>query len=75
MPMLKLKLEEVRRIADEYGLRPCKVKGEDVVNIRKKPSKRFEDVDWEEFSHVLKKRRLAVYKAENSDFLKIMKEK
>lgn len=75
MPMIKLKLEEVRRIADKYGLRPCKIRGEDVVNIRKKSSKRYEDVDWNEFGQVLKRRKLAVYKAENSDFLKIMKEK
>ena len=34
---------------------------------------REEDISWEEFEKTLKKRKLAVYKAENSDFLKIMR--
>jgi len=35
---------------------------------------RIEGISWEEFQKTLKKRKLAVYKAENSDFLKIMRD-
>ena len=33
------------------------------------------DISWEEFEKTLRKRKLAVYKAENSDFLKIMRDR
>lgn len=35
----------------------------------------MEDISREEFEKTLKKRKLAVYKAENSDFLKIMRDR
>jgi len=72
--MQKIDLEEVKEIAEEYDLKPAKTKGSDVVNIRKKPNDNLEDISWDEFERILEKRGLAVYKAEDSDFLKIMKE-
>ena len=74
MGMQKIDLEEVKEIAEEYDLKPAKTQGSDVVNIRKKPNDNLEDISWDEFERILKKRGLAVYKAEDSDFLKIMKE-
>jgi ribosomal protein S10 len=65
----------VKKIAEHYGLKPCKIEGTDVVNIRKTPSDKYKDIGWDDFERLLKKRGLAVYKATESDFLKIMKVK
>jgi hypothetical protein len=35
----------------------------------------LECISWEEFEKTLKKRKLAVYKAEDSDFLKVMRDR
>lgn len=75
MSMEKKSIDEVKKIAEKYGLHPAKVKGSDVVNIRKQPNDNLEDVSWDEFEKLLQKKNLAVYKASNSDFLKIMKDK
>lgn|GEM_PF-4408332 len=50
-------------------------KGSEVDQIHKDPSDNYEDISWEEFEEALKKKGLAVYKAEESYFLKIMKNK
>lgn len=73
MVMKRMSIDEVKQIADEYGLHPCRIKGTNIVNIRKRPSDRTEDIPWPDFERILRQRGLAVYKAENSDFLKIMK--
>jgi hypothetical protein len=74
MPMKKISIDQVKKIAKQYGLKPSRVKGTDVVNIRKNPSDRYEDITWDEFESSLKKRGLAVFKTAESDFLKIMKD-
>lgn len=74
MPMQKISMEKVKAIAKKYGLTPCKVKGTEMVNIRKKKTQRQQDISWEEFENFLKKRKLAVYRHDN-DWLKIMKDK
>lgn len=73
--MKKITIEKAKEIAEEYDLHPAKVKGSEVVNIRKKGNENLEDISWDEFQRILKKKNLAVYKAEESDFLKIMKDK
>ncbi len=73
MTMDRVTLDEVKKVAEQYGLKPVKVKGTEVVNIRKHPDNRLIEISWEEFDKALKKRGLAVYKATESDFLKIMK--
>ena len=75
MTMSKVTIPELKRIAEHYGLKPCKIEGTDVVNIRKNPSEKYKDISWDEFERLLRKRGLAVFKATESDFLKIMKEK
>ena len=75
MTMEKISVSEVKIIAKEYGLTPCRVPRTKGVQIRKHKNPKMEDISWEEFEKTLKERGLAVYKAENSDFLKIMKEK
>jgi hypothetical protein len=71
--MKKITIKETMKIADKYRLKPIKVKGTEVVNIRKRPSNKFVEISWEEFEKALKDKKLAVYKATESDFLKIMK--
>lgn len=75
MVMKKISIAEVKRIANEYGLTPIRVKGTEVVNISKKPNDKYEKISWEDFEKALDDRGLAVYKTEESDFLKIMKDK
>lgn len=72
--MKKTKLVDVMKIAKQYGLHPCRVAGTEVINIRKRKSDKHEDLEWAEFERILKKHKLAVYKATESDFLKIMKD-
>ena len=73
--MKKISIKKAKKVAEEYDLHPAKVKGSDVVNIRKKSNENLEDIDWDEFKEILDRKNLAVYKAEESDFLKIMKDK
>jgi hypothetical protein len=75
MTMVKVSVDEMKRIAEIHGLKPCRIRGTSVVNIRKNPSDKFEDIAWEEFQTVLSQRGLAVYKASESDYLKIMKDR
>ena len=75
MAMMKISVDEVKKLAKEYGLKPCRVPGTDGAQIRKRKNPKMEDISWEEFEKTLKKRKLAVYRAENSDFLKIMRER
>jgi len=74
MGMEKIDMEKVMEIAEEYDLKPAKTKGSDVINIRKKPNDNLEDISWDEFERILEEKGLAVYKAQDSDFLKIMKD-
>ena len=76
MALKKISMRQLEEIAKEYSLHACKIKGTDVINIRKAQNRsRYEDIDWDEFGTILKKRRLAVFKDEKSDFLKIKKDK
>lgn len=75
MTMVKVSADEMRRIAELHGLKPCRIRGTNVVNIRKNTSDRFEDIAWDEFQFVLSQRGLAVFKASESDYLKIMKDR
>ncbi len=75
MTMKKITIANLKELAKQYDLHVCRIKGSEVVQIRKNPSDKYEDMSWEEFEEVLNKKGLAVYKAEESDFLKIMKDK
>lgn len=75
MAMRKITVSELKRLADKYDLKPCRVPGTDGVQIRKHDNPNLEDISWDEFERTLKKRKLAVYKAEDSDFLKIMRDR
>jgi len=73
--MIKITIEQMKALAKKYKLHASRVKGEEVIAIRKHPSDRFEDISWEEFEKIMKKRKLAIYKATESDFIKLMKDK
>ena len=73
--MIKITIDEMKAIAKKYKLHPCRIKGKDVINIRKKFDSKCEDISWEEFEKIMKKRKLAIYKADESDFVKLMKDK
>ena len=75
MTMKKISIDEMKKIAKEYRLFPCKISGTSVVAIRKRRKDKYIDIDWPEFESILKKRKLAIYKATESDFVKIMKDK
>ena len=75
--MEKISVDEAKKIGDKHGAIPCKIKGTNVVQIRKKSSKsdKYDDISWDEFGEALKKRKLAVYKSDKGNYLKIMKDK
>ena len=72
--MEQISIERTRKICEEYGLKPGKVQGTEVINIVKENNPRIEDISWVEFGQILEKRGLAVYRSEN-DWLKIMKKR
>ena len=73
--MKKISNDDVLKLQKKHGFKFVKVKGTQVVNIAKTKSDRMDIIDFEEFTSFLKKRKLAVYKSEKGDFLKIMKDK
>ena len=75
MTMKKISNEDLLKLQKKYGFKYVKVKGTQVVNIAKTKSDRMDIIDFEEFTVFLKKRKLAVYKSEKGDFLKIMSDK
>ena len=69
--MEKLDEGKVKEIAEKYSLRPVKIRGSDVVQLAKKESERYEDISWDEFFEILKKKRLSVYSSKGG-YMKIM---
>ncbi|HDD60169.1 MAG: hypothetical protein DRI93_00005 [Aquificota bacterium] len=69
--MQKISVEQAKKIAEEKGLKPGRVKGTDGVQFTKGNNERLEVISWEEFENILKKRGLAVY--ESKGWMKIMK--
>lgn len=75
MPMNQISVDDLKKLAAEYDLHVCKIKGSEVVQICKNPGTKFEDIEWTEFEEILTTKGLAVFKNGDSDFLKIMKKK
>lgn len=71
MAMQKISVEQAKKIAEEKGLKPGRVKGTDGVQFTKGNNERLEVISWEDFENILKKRGLAVY--ESKGWMKIMK--
>lgn len=70
--MEKIGIVELKKITTKYGLKVCAITGTDVVNICKHPRKGMREIPLKDFELILKRKKLAIYKAPN-DWLKIMK--
>jgi hypothetical protein len=71
MVMEKIDLNKAKRIAENKGLKPGKVKGTSGVQFTKGKNDRLSVIGWDEFDMILKQRKLAVY--ESGGWMKIMK--
>ena len=72
MPALRpIDFETARKIADEKGLSPTKVRGTDTLRFSKTPSEKLRVITWEEFQLTAESRRLAVY--ESGGWMKLMR--
>lgn len=71
MPALReISFEAARRIAEEKGLQPSKVKGTNTLRFSKNPSEKLVVISWDEFEETASGRRLAVY--ESGGWMKLM---
>ena len=70
--MEKISLHEVKEIARRNDLKPCVIRGTEIVKIRKNKSSGTRDITWEEFQRLLERKSLAIFRSKD-DWLKIMK--
>jgi hypothetical protein len=71
MAMEKIDLSKAKKIAENKGLKPGKVKGTSGIQFTKGTNNRLDVIGWDEFESILKARGLAVY--ESGGWMKIMK--
>lgn len=71
MTMEKINLAKAKKIAENKGLKPGRVKGTSGILFTKGTNDRLEVISWDEFENVLEKKRLSVY--ESGGWMKIMK--
>ncbi len=71
--MEPISMEKAKKIADNKGLKPGRVKGTDGVQFTKGKNQRLDVITWDEFEAALKKRKLAIY--ESGGWMKIMNAK
>ena len=74
MPALRqIGFDEARKIANEKGLFPSKVKGTSTLRFTKGASDKLVVITWDEFESTAVRRRLAVY--ESGGWMKLMTRK
>jgi len=71
--MRKVTFAEARRIAEEKGVRPARVRGTSVLRFMKVPHGPLEEIAWDEFESIAKARGIAVY--ESAGWMRIMRER
>lgn len=71
MAMQKIDITKAKKIANNKGLKPGKVKGTDGIQFTKGKNDRLTTIEWSEFEQILGKRKLAIY--ESGGWMKIMK--
>ena len=71
--MEPISMEKAKKIANNKGLKPGRVKGTDGVQFTKGKNQRLDVITWDEFEAALAKRKLAIY--ESGGWMKIMKAK
>ena len=69
--MEPISIDKAKKIANNKGLKPGKVKGTEGVQFTKGKNSRLDVITWDEFEAALKKRKLAIY--ESGGWMKIMK--
>ena len=67
--MRELDIATARKLADENGLAPVRVKGTDLVQLAR-PAHRFEILPWSEFEAMIGRRSLVL--AENLGVLRVV---
>ena len=73
MTMNEVEPEGARKIAEEKGLKPAKVRGTEHIQFTRGGNDRLEVISWDEFVRILKERNLAIY--ESGGWMKIMQKK
>lgn len=73
MVMEEITIEDAKKICEEKGLKPAKVRGVMQIQFTDGNNPRLEEISWEEFERLLKERGLAIY--ESNGWMKIMKKK
>ena len=56
MTMSKITINDLKNLAKQYDLHVCRIKGKEVVKIRKNPSDKYVDIPWDAFEKILKKK-------------------
>jgi len=69
--MEPISMEKAKKIANNKGLKPGRVKGTEGVQFTKGQNNRLVVITWDEFEEALKARRLEIY--ESGGWMKIMK--
>ncbi len=67
----QIDFDTAKRIAEEKGLRPAKVKGTVTLRFSRPDNERMDFITWDEFQKVAIARRLAVY--EGGGWMKLMR--
>ena len=67
----EIDFEETRRIAEQKGLQPGRVRGTEQVRFTKGTNERLEVIDWTEFEATVRRRSLGVY--ESGGWMKLMR--
>ena len=76
MSMEPIDMDKTKAIAKRFGLTPIRIKGTSQIQIAKNANvSKYEIITWEEFEKILNEKNLAVCKAYDSCFLKMMKKK
>jgi len=67
----EIDFEETRRIAEQKGLQPGRVRGTEQVRFTKGSNERLEVIDWTTFEQTVLRRNLGVY--ESGGWMKLMR--
>lgn len=74
LAMRKISVEKAKEIAKKKRLKPGLVKGtKNGIQFTKGRNARLEEISWDEFEKILKRKRLAVY--ESGGWMKIMRDR
>ena len=67
----EIDFEEARRIAEQKGLQPGRVRGTEQVRFTSGSNERLEVIDWTTFEQTVRRRNLGVY--ESGGYMKLMR--